>query len=81
MSLEVNTLNEVAVQALQLPPLDKVRLVEQLIATLKQDLTPPSSPLMSWRGLCADLGGAPTSEEIDEARKEAWANFPREELA
>lgn len=81
MSLEINMLDKVAVQALRLPPLDKVRLVERLMATLEQDLTPPINPRLSWRGLCADLGSAPTAEEIDEARREAWANFPREEIA
>lgn len=80
MNLEMNTLNEVAVQALQLPPLDKVRLVERLMITLEQELAQPNQPLLSWRGLCADLGSAPSAEEIDEARREAWANFPREEI-
>jgi hypothetical protein len=28
----------------------------------------------------ADLGPAPTAEEIDEARHEAWANFPRDDF-
>ena len=28
-------------------------------------------------GLCADLGRAPSADEIDQARKEMWAGFPR----
>jgi hypothetical protein len=30
-------------------------------------------------GLCADLGPAPTAEEIDEARRQLWAGFPRDD--
>lgn len=28
-------------------------------------------------GALAHLGSAPSSEDIDEMRREAWANFPR----
>jgi hypothetical protein len=31
-------------------------------------------------GLCADLGPAPSAEEIDEARREMWAGFPRDDI-
>ena len=31
-------------------------------------------------GLCADLGRAPSSEQIDEARRELWAGFPRDDV-
>ena len=34
----------------------------------------------SLDGLLADLGPAPTEEEIAEARREMWGNFPREHL-
>jgi len=36
-----------------------------------------SSPAkrVSLRGLLADLGQAPSSEEIDEVRREMWAGF------
>ncbi len=32
-------------------------------------------------GLCADLGKAPSAEEIDEVRREMWAKFPRDDVA
>ena len=32
------------------------------------------------RGLLRDLGPAPLDEAIDEARRELWAGFPREDL-
>ena len=45
-----------------------------------QEVTPASSfvthPLF---GLCADLGPAPSADDIDEARREMWASFPRDD--
>ena len=43
----------------------------------------PSEPSTARRtlvGLCADLGPAPSAEEIDEARREIWAAFPRDDV-
>lgn len=31
-------------------------------------------------GLCADLGTAPSAEDIDEGRREMWAGFPRADV-
>jgi hypothetical protein len=38
------------------------------------------TPRKSLWGLCADLGIAPSAADIDEVRREQWANFPREDL-
>ena len=38
------------------------------------------TPRKSLWGLCADLGPAPSAEEIDKVRREEWANFPREDI-
>jgi hypothetical protein len=38
----------------------------------------PRPPYRSLWGALKDLGPAPSAEVIDEARQEAWANFPRE---
>jgi hypothetical protein len=44
--------------------------------------TRPASqrPLVSAAGLWANLGVDITSEDIDEARREMWGNFPREDI-
>ncbi len=76
-------LEQVFTQASRLETLDKVRLIERLMATLEQELTTTQSSaptVRSWRGVCAHLGQAPSAEEIDEARREEWANFPREDI-
>jgi hypothetical protein len=39
---------------------------------------PHKRPLKSVKGLCADLKVDITEEDIAQARKEMWGNFPRE---
>ena len=75
------TLEQVLELAKQLSLVDKVRLIEQMAPEIERELvkntTPPRRSL--W-GMCADLGTAPSAEEIDEARREAWGDFPREDI-
>ncbi len=66
--------------ALQLTPLEKVRLVERIVATLEHDLTPPAPPAKSLYGILAHLGSSPSADDIDEARREMWGDFPREDI-
>jgi hypothetical protein len=55
---------------------EKARLAEHLIASLARDLDDaPPTPRHSLRGLWADLGPAPTDEEIEEARREMWGSI------
>jgi len=75
------TLDQVLTLARQLPPLEKIKLIERIAPEIEQDLrvnlqTP--RPRRSLLGLCADLGPAPSAKEIDEVRREMWASFPRE---
>lgn len=39
-----------------------------------------NTPSQSLWGVCADLGQAPSAEEIDAIRNEEWATFPREDI-
>ena len=74
------TLESITELAQHLSPLDKIRLIERLISGLDEAVVPaPPEPRDSLLGLWEDFGPAPTEEEIDEARREAWANFPRED--
>ncbi|MCT7973471.1 DUF2281 domain-containing protein [Laspinema olomoucense] len=41
---------------------------------------PPKQPLKSVKGLWADLKVDITEEDIAQARKEMWGNFPREDI-
>ena len=74
------TLQETVSLARQLPVRDKVRLIEWLAPEIERDLLRRPRALKSLLGLCADLGPAPSAEEIDEIRHEMWATFPREDV-
>jgi hypothetical protein len=75
------TLDEVLNLAKKLSPRDKIRLIENMAPEIERDLlSSQTKPLKSLWGLWADLGPAPSAEEIDEIRREEWANFPREDI-
>ena len=77
------TLEQVVSYARQLPTLEKIRLIERIAPEIEQDLREglhPKRPRRSLLGLWADLGSAPSAQDIDEARREMWANFPREDI-
>ena len=64
----------------QLPPWDRLKVLVQALPEIEQELAVPPGPLRSLRGLWKDLDFDITAEEIDQARREAWANFPREDV-
>jgi hypothetical protein len=73
------TLEEVLALVRQLSPLDKARLIEHLVPDIERELragepTPRTSLLGLWRGLGV------TEDDIDEARREMWSGFPREDI-
>jgi hypothetical protein len=72
-------LNEALMIARSLSPLEKVRLVEEVMALIEEDLTQRQpTPKRSLYGLWKDVHI--TAEDIDEVRKEMWDNFPREDI-
>ncbi|HAZ47968.1 MAG TPA: hypothetical protein DDW76_00160 [Cyanobacteria bacterium UBA11369] len=74
------TLKEIIDQVKQLSLSDKVRLIEQVTPQIKRELrvlglvTPRKSLRGIWRGLNI------TEDDINQARSEMWANFPREDF-
>jgi hypothetical protein len=67
--------------ASDLTPRDKLRLIDDLVQQLlREPAMQNRGPFRSLWGALAHLGPAPSAEEIDEARREAWANFPREDI-
>ena len=59
-----------------LPP-EKQKEVLDFVDSLKAQ-NAPKAPLRSLRGLWADLNIHITEEDIAEARREMWGNFPRD---
>lgn len=81
MSASTSELEQAVTLALSLSPLDKVRLVEQVMATLERDLkADDAKPRRSLLGVLAHYGPAPSAEDIDKARREMWGDFPREDI-
>ena len=64
----------------QLPPRERLKVLAQALPEVEQELSKAPQPLRSLRGLWKDLDFDITAEEIDQARREAWANFPREDI-
>ena len=79
MSEAAVTLEQVVSLARRLSPLEKIRLIERIVPDIERDMR-PQEPLRSLLGLCADLGPAPSAEDIDEIRREMWADFHREDI-
>jgi hypothetical protein len=72
-------LEEVVGMARSLSPLDKVRLVEEVMSLLEEDLTDlKPGPKRSLYGIWPDANIS--EEDIAEARREMWGNFPREDI-
>ncbi|MGH2352553.1 MAG: hypothetical protein ACRDJN_13165 [Chloroflexota bacterium] len=55
----------------RLPVRDRLWVVAQVLPDVERDL-PQVGPTESLLGLCADLGPAPSAEDIAEARREMW---------
>lgn len=66
------SLQEVIKLAKYLSTVEKVRLIQQIAPDIERELTDKLStlPPQSLWGLCADLGNAPSADEIDIARSE-----------
>jgi hypothetical protein len=62
-----------------LSPIEKIRLVEDVMVTLEKDLSEQGKmPRKSLYGLWADVDVS--AEDISAARSEMWGNFPREDV-
>lgn len=71
MGKRVTIFEKAVAIALNLSPLQKVRLVEQVMATLERDLSSSQKkPKRSLYGLWSDV--RVSSEDIDQVRRERW---------
>jgi hypothetical protein len=77
------TLADILPLAKQLTPLEKVRLIEEVAPDLEASLEALNTrriSLQSAYGICADLGPAPSSEDLTAIRQEMFGNFPRRDV-
>lgn len=71
------TIAEQVLEKLRELPLEKQKEVLDFVDFLKEK-NGKQKPLRSLRGLWADLNFHVTEEDIAEARREMWGNFPRD---
>ncbi|MEO1664063.1 MAG: hypothetical protein AAFU54_05465 [Chloroflexota bacterium] len=64
----------------QLSPDEQFELVSEVLSNLRQQQTMPRKPKRSLYGIAAHTGKAPSADEIDDARRDVWQNFPREDI-
>ena len=72
-------IEEMVLERLRDLPPEKKKEVLAFVDSLKQK-DGARKPLRSLRGFWADLGIEITEEDIAEARREMWGNFPREDI-
>jgi len=72
-SAAVMMANTVLEELRQLPPHERLCVIAQALPEVERELRKPVQLLPSLRGLWQALGFNISAEEIDEARREAWA--------
>ena len=73
------SVEQAILEAVRSLPVDKQHEVLSH-ATRLRDETARKRPFNSIKGLWADLAISLSAQEIDEARREMWKNFPREDI-
>ena len=74
------TTEEAIIERVRALPAEKHEEVLKFAVLLGPDSPWPRPPLISPRGLWADLHVDVSEEDIAEMRQEAWKNFPREDI-
>ena len=72
------TIEEQVLEKLRDLPPEKQKEVLDFVNFLKETNGGAKKPLRSLRGLWADLNIDITEEDIADARREMWGNFPRD---
>jgi len=76
------TLEAVLAQAYDLSTRDKLRLIERVTPKIEEEIRSrqdqPAKAYRSLWGICRSLGSAPSADDIDQARQQMWAGFPRD---
>lgn len=75
--MAAHTIEEAVIEKLRELPADKQQEVLAFASSLGMK---PKTPRKSLYGLWKDAGVSISREDIAEARKEMWGNFPREQF-
>jgi hypothetical protein len=72
------SIEQAVVERLKALPPEKQREVLEFVESLHASNGGRRKPLKSLKGLWADLNVKVTEEDIAQARREMWGNFPRD---
>jgi hypothetical protein len=76
------TVDELIEYLWRLPARDRWHVVGQVVARAERESeSPGAQQTQSQWGAWSNLGPAPSEEDIQEVRREMWANFPRDDIA
>ncbi len=74
------TLEQAILDAIRELPADKQQEVLDHVKHLRDESVQPRQPRRNGRGLWADLNIDLSAEQIDDARREMWKNFSRDDF-
>jgi hypothetical protein len=74
------TLEQAILDAVRTLSPDKQKVVLDHAKQLREQSAEPKRPRPNGRGLWAEFDIDLTAEHIDEARREMWKNFPRDDF-
>jgi hypothetical protein len=81
MSAAEATIERILNLAADLQPKEQAQLISRLATVMEKSVpVAEAKSRPSLYGALADLGAAPSVEDIDEIRREMWANFPRDDF-
>jgi hypothetical protein len=64
----------------QLPPRERLKVISQALPEIEQNLSENVRAYKSLCGLWKDLLPSVSEKDIDDARREMWKDFPREDI-
>ena len=78
--VEVITADTVLGMLRRLPPQERLSVIARALPETERDLAGQTRTLSSLKGLWKNLDFDITAEAIESARREIWADFPREDF-
>jgi hypothetical protein len=64
----------------KLPPRERLKVIYQALPEIEQSMSEKAHAYKSLRGLWKDLLLSVSEKDIDDARREIWKDFPREDI-
>ena len=64
----------------KLPPRERLKVIYQALPEIEQSLSEKARAYKSLRGLWKDLSPSISAKDIDDAGREMWKDFPREDI-